>query len=451
MATAVVLSAVALAAFLVGADARAFPSDLSGNFSLTNASDATLCPMNIVHTTFRNTSTSGVWLLPHNTILHDGARCNSEAEERSTVFYNSKLVPDGVPAELNKVLTTDGQNIEIKFPLDVRANTAGEEYYIGFEDVGRFCQDNSRFVNGTAYYLFRPFPPVNMPIAAFNSTEFKFIPDYKYLIAVPLYTGEVCIYEQLIEGTITFNRLNAIPTAIPPTSVPPTSMPPTSVAPMPSPNVEATPSDPKTPVPAEAEPSPSAVTTTVSTTATSSETVCFPGRATVELRDGSTKRMSEVAIGDIVRTSATSFSQVFMFTHKLSDVTHKFVNLRTSHSARTLQLTPGHYLYVNNRLSAAHTVKVGDTVSTINGPDTVISISTSTEIGLYNPQTVDGDIVVNGVLASTYTTTVAPSAAHALLAPLRAAFRSLRVHTAFAERGADKAAALLAPRGAAVH
>ena len=39
--------------------------------------------------------------------------------------------------------------------------------------------------------------------------------------------------------------------------------------------------------------------------------------------------------------------------------------------------------------------------------------------GLYNPHTMTGDIVVDGVLTSTYTDAVAPSLAHALLWPVR--------------------------------
>lgn len=42
--------------------------------------------------------------------------------------------------------------------------------------------------------------------------------------------------------------------------------------------------------------------------------------------------------------------------------------------------------------------------------------------GLYNPQTVLGDIVVDGFLATTYTSAAKAEVAHALLAPVRAAY-----------------------------
>lgn len=44
--------------------------------------------------------------------------------------------------------------------------------------------------------------------------------------------------------------------------------------------------------------------------------------------------------------------------------------------------------------------------------------------GLYNPQTKHGSIIVNNILAGTYTTAVAPGLVHAVLAPLRAFSRT---------------------------
>ncbi len=51
----------------------------------------------------------------------------------------------------------------------------------------------------------------------------------------------------------------------------------------------------------------------------------------------------------------------------------------------------------------------------------MLAVDTVWERGLYNPQTAAGDIVVDGFVASTYTTFASPRAAHALLAPLRLA------------------------------
>lgn len=174
--------------------------------------------------------------------------------------------------------------------------------------------------------------------------------------------------------------------------------------------------------------------------------ICFPALGTVELENGSTKVMEELSIGDRVRVSATEFSEVFMFTHKIREAHNSFITIWTSESQR-ISLTPGHYLYVNRNLVPARTVAVGDYIELGSGKHVpAVRITHSKERGLYNPQTVHGDIIVNGVKASTYTTSVQQSFAHALLAPLRAAFSAFGVTTDVFDGGADCLAAM-APKG----
>lgn len=157
---------------------------------------------------------------------------------------------------------------------------------------------------------------------------------------------------------------------------------------------------------------------------------CFPADATVEVRGGGRRRMKDVQIGDEVLVAPGEYSRVFMFTHKLSSIESEFVRL--SHSeAGSLILSPGHYLYANGVLTSASSITVGDVVSIARSSpsfDSLSSTTTSAQVvrvdrvrstGLFNPQTVRGDIVVNGVVASTYTTAVEPAFAHAALAPLR--------------------------------
>ncbi|PXF46287.1 Indian hedgehog B protein [Gracilariopsis chorda] len=180
------------------------------------------------------------------------------------------------------------------------------------------------------------------------------------------------------------------------------------------------------------------------------DAVCFPADATVQLEDGSAKKMGDVQLGDRVMVDHGIFSPVFMFTHKLSTVRYGFVNIQTS-SGNTLSLTPGHYLYVNGHLSAASTVKNGDTLMLADSSLTdVTQVSTVTSTGLFNPQTLHGDIVVNGLKASTYTTAVEPGLAHALLSPLRAAYSRLGFSLRAFEAGADRIASYM-PSGALVN
>lgn len=166
------------------------------------------------------------------------------------------------------------------------------------------------------------------------------------------------------------------------------------------------------------------------------EGVCFPADATVELDNGAMKRMAELELGDKVRVGANSFSEVFMFTHRLATVKHAFLRIVTG-TGRELSLTKSHYMYVNGGLSAAENVKTGDDIILANGSvDTVADVKEIMSQGLYNPQTIQGDIVVNGVLASTYTKTVNPSTAHAFLAPLRAVYEHIGYSMSALEAGA---------------
>lgn len=147
---------------------------------------------------------------------------------------------------------------------------------------------------------------------------------------------------------------------------------------------------------------------------------CFPSDATVELADGSKRAMAELAVGDMVKVGVNEYSRVFMFTHKTAGITQNFVEL-TTEGGETLRLTKGHYLYVDGEVVAASEVKVGSVLALGNGSDAVVkSVGKVAGEGLYNPQTVHGEVVVNGVRASTYTTAVEPGFAHAILAPFRA-------------------------------
>lgn len=174
--------------------------------------------------------------------------------------------------------------------------------------------------------------------------------------------------------------------------------------------------------------------------------VCFPEHSTVQLESGAVKRMSEVAIGDRIRVSPTQFSEVFMFTHKVENTMHEFLTLRT-HGQAKITLTQGHYLYVNGELAPARAVSAGDSVELADGKmAVVVDIQTISARGLYNPQTVHGDVIVDGVRASTYTTTVEKTCAHALLFPLRSLYKVLGYSSTAFNNGAHMLASI-APKG----
>lgn len=116
----------------------------------------------------------------------------------------------------------------------------------------------------------------------------------------------------------------------------------------------------------------------------------------------------------------------------------------------TIRATVGHYLRANGALSAAGRVQVGDFLETTEGAATRVTHRVlEYGKGLYNPQTLDGEIVVDGLLASTYTTAVAPAVAHAWLAPARLAYQLCGLYTTAFDRGAERIIKFL-PRGSSV-
>jgi hypothetical protein len=192
----------------------------------------------------------------------------------------------------------------------------------------------------------------------------------------------------------------------------------------------------------------SVTTEAASTTKASKDASCFPAGATVELEGGAPVRMDALRVGDRVHVGGGAFSDVFMFTHKVADFAGDFVEIATAGGA-VVRATAGHFMYVNGGLAAAGTVAAGDSVELgRGGADVVARVSTVASTGLYNPQTVQGDVVVDGVRASTYTTAVEPAVAHAALAPARAVYAAFGWSTSVLDEGSSWAAAL--PSGGAV-
>lgn len=159
-----------------------------------------------------------------------------------------------------------------------------------------------------------------------------------------------------------------------------------------------------------------------------SSSVCFPGSSTVQLEDGAVKRMDSVVVGDRVHVGGGKYSEVFFFTHKQKLASYEFIDLLTD-TRESISLTPGHYLYVNGHLTAAGMVKLGDQLRRGDGNVVnVVRVEKTIREGLYNPQTIHGDIVVDGIVASTFTTAVQPALAFAALAPLRSLYTQLGIY-----------------------
>lgn len=192
--------------------------------------------------------------------------------------------------------------------------------------------------------------------------------------------------------------------------------------------------------------SPTASPVSPSPASSSDDNVCFPSHATVEIESGAHVTMRDLRVGDRVLVGNGRYSEVFMFSHKIQNVKHEFVTIegKTKNLNKVvLSLTKGHFLYVNGKPAAASTVQIGDSLETQHGFATVTKTKSEMLRGLYNPQTLDGDIVVNGVRASTYTHSVKHMTAHCMLMPVRAWFRLFGMSTSIFHNGADSIANIL--------
>lgn len=165
--------------------------------------------------------------------------------------------------------------------------------------------------------------------------------------------------------------------------------------------------------------------------ANNSNPVCFPANARVDTPQG-VRRIDSLQVGDKVLVGHGNnggnkkYSEIFSFSHRDPYAVANFVRIVAA-SGATLEISPGHLLYVDGRLVPAGTAKVGDIINTINTihingvGERIVEVDTKWGVGLYAPHTLHGNIVVNDVVASCYTQFIQPNAAHALLAPLRVA------------------------------
>ena len=149
---------------------------------------------------------------------------------------------------------------------------------------------------------------------------------------------------------------------------------------------------------------------------------CFPGSAVVEVKGRGETKMRDLKIGDKIKTSRGQFSDVILFTHKGEKHVGMFIQIKME-NGKIVKATRGHYLYVNGRLAPAHSVKAGDTLrgwsDEIDGGKLLVrQVRRVREEGLHNPQTIDGDILVNGVSFSTFTTAIHPWMARNLMKPV---------------------------------
>lgn len=144
---------------------------------------------------------------------------------------------------------------------------------------------------------------------------------------------------------------------------------------------------------------------------------CFRSNSTVRLVDGRTTRMNQLKLGDKVQSMNKDgkiiYSEVAMFLdNKPNKKDVLYFVLRTENPRRELYLTKFHLIYIRRRFSSfwkvqfAKMMQKGDFVKVWSDGKLVAaevtSISISNERGSIAPLTNEGNIIVDGVLASCY-------------------------------------------------
>jgi hypothetical protein len=146
---------------------------------------------------------------------------------------------------------------------------------------------------------------------------------------------------------------------------------------------------------------------------------CFPIYATVTLKNGEKKTMDAIEIGDQVQVideyGVLAYEDIYMITHQEAEVAAWYVDL-TLASGAALSLSPRHFIpttadgannWEKRVLKGANEIKLGDLIWYLDSKgelasSTVATINKKVEKGVYNPMTMNGIIVVDGVVASAH-------------------------------------------------
>lgn len=147
---------------------------------------------------------------------------------------------------------------------------------------------------------------------------------------------------------------------------------------------------------------------------------CFPGDARVELQGGKRVRMADLRIGDVIRVGREEFSAVFMFSHRSKRTrVERYVQLKVG-DGREVTMTEGHMVRVKGKgYIRGGSIEAGELVESVQGWEQVKEIERVEGWGLYSPQTVQGEIVVDDVICSTWSEEVGGSMGVGLMAPVR--------------------------------
>jgi hypothetical protein len=134
---------------------------------------------------------------------------------------------------------------------------------------------------------------------------------------------------------------------------------------------------------------------------------CFSLESTVEVQGKGTTSIKDLVIGDMVLSDDKgTYTMYYSKGHFSEDTPSTYLRIFTETSnKKPLELSENHLVYkVTEALPVpARSIKVGDVLKTIGGPTKVTFIKKVTRKGFSSPYTMSGSIVVDGVVASTFT------------------------------------------------
>ena len=145
---------------------------------------------------------------------------------------------------------------------------------------------------------------------------------------------------------------------------------------------------------------------------------CFSSMATAVVKDKGVTPIKDIEVGDEVLTGSNEFKKVFTIDHKdpLRSTSFLQIYFKTTNGVThpPLEITASHMLFVEGKKHPvpASKVKVDDKIKVIypfgdgnSSTAPVTDIRTISRDGVWNLITTDGTIVVDGVVASTYSIT----------------------------------------------
>jgi hypothetical protein len=99
-----------------------------------------------------------------------------------------------------------------------------------------------------------------------------------------------------------------------------------------------------------------------------------------------------------------TYSKFYSKGHYNEDKVTEFLQIFTQFTKNPLEVTQNHMIFKgSSKLPVpAYSIKVGDIVRTIHGPSKVTSIKKISRKGLFNPITMSGSIVVDGIVSSVH-------------------------------------------------